>query len=284
MGKVLVTDTYLNDIADAIRNKNGKSTQYYPAQMASAINGISTGITPYNIKIIQNTGQTIRLEYDGGESKSVTGDFQPGYSPRIISGEVVPDADFEPGSLVLQGIGTPKFPINVTSDLTFYATPATYVGLLRVDLSDYATENIPNYQLVTTIPPTNLDYLRSGLKATNMMRMFYNCNALTTLPNLGIDMSECTSVFGLCYYCESMTSADLSWADTSHVDNFSYMFMGCRNLQSIKGVIDMSNCTTYYTYMFSGCTKLRGVQLRNLPSGVTPQDLGLAPGQYTIVQ
>ena len=37
MSKVLVTDTYLTNIADAIRTKNGGSSQYTPGQMAAAI-------------------------------------------------------------------------------------------------------------------------------------------------------------------------------------------------------------------------------------------------------
>ena len=37
MAKVLVTEQYLNDIADAIREKNGSSSTYTPGQMAAAI-------------------------------------------------------------------------------------------------------------------------------------------------------------------------------------------------------------------------------------------------------
>lgn len=37
MAQVLVTDSYLEDIADAIRDKNGGSATYKPAQMAPAI-------------------------------------------------------------------------------------------------------------------------------------------------------------------------------------------------------------------------------------------------------
>lgn len=37
MTKVLVTDTYLEDIADSIRAKNGSSDTYTPSQMSTAI-------------------------------------------------------------------------------------------------------------------------------------------------------------------------------------------------------------------------------------------------------
>lgn len=43
MAKVIITEQYLSDIADAIREKLGVSDTYTPAQMAGAIEGISGG-------------------------------------------------------------------------------------------------------------------------------------------------------------------------------------------------------------------------------------------------
>ena len=42
MAQVLVTESYLDDIADAIRDKNGTENTYTPAQMAQAIEDIVT--------------------------------------------------------------------------------------------------------------------------------------------------------------------------------------------------------------------------------------------------
>lgn len=42
MSKVLVTESYLTDIGNAIRNKNGSATKYTPSEMAEAINDITT--------------------------------------------------------------------------------------------------------------------------------------------------------------------------------------------------------------------------------------------------
>ena len=42
MSKVLVTESYLTDIGNAIRNKNGSTSQYKPSEMAGAINDIPT--------------------------------------------------------------------------------------------------------------------------------------------------------------------------------------------------------------------------------------------------
>lgn len=42
MSKVLVTESYLTDIGNAIRSKNGSTSQYKPSEMAGAINDITT--------------------------------------------------------------------------------------------------------------------------------------------------------------------------------------------------------------------------------------------------
>lgn len=55
MSQVVITESNLTNIANAIRGKNGSSDQYTPAQMATAIQNIPTGITPTGtVNITQN--------------------------------------------------------------------------------------------------------------------------------------------------------------------------------------------------------------------------------------
>lgn len=56
MSKVLVTESHLNSIAEAIRSKNGTSTTYRPGDMAAAIQAIPTGITPTGTLNISENG------------------------------------------------------------------------------------------------------------------------------------------------------------------------------------------------------------------------------------
>ena len=68
MSKVLVTESYLTDISNAIRSKNGDSTKYKPSEMAAAIK---------NIKAQDNTavngiiGRTISGDFTDNEATSV---------------------------------------------------------------------------------------------------------------------------------------------------------------------------------------------------------------------
>lgn len=64
MSKVLVSETNLVAIADAIRNKNGTSNTYKPSEMGAAITNINTTITPKcHIKFIDDTAEELDLSW-----------------------------------------------------------------------------------------------------------------------------------------------------------------------------------------------------------------------------
>ena len=60
MSKVLISDQYLNDIANAIRNKSGSDATYTPAQMATAILALTIGET--NVPIADDCSWGIASE------------------------------------------------------------------------------------------------------------------------------------------------------------------------------------------------------------------------------
>ena len=76
---------------------------------------------------------------------------------------------------------------------------------------------------LTTIP------LLDTSKVTNMSTMFYNCNKLTTIPLL--DTSNVTNMNSMFYYCVKLTT--IPSLDTSNVNSMSSMFYECSNLTEI---------------------------------------------------
>ena len=135
MTKVLVTESYLSDIADSIRSKTGSSATYTPAEMSDAIDGISSsgGITPSGTKTITTNG-----------SHDVTA-----YATASVS---VPASAVDSGSVSISSNGT--------HDVVGYATanvsvPASAVDSGSVTLTTNGTHNVVGYASAVVDVPTS---------------------------------------------------------------------------------------------------------------------------------
>lgn len=81
MAKVLVTESYLNDTADAIREKNGQTTKYKVSEMAEAVRGIPVG-----------TGDMEKSVYDTNDNGIV--DNAEAVNGHTVAKDVPADAKF----------------------------------------------------------------------------------------------------------------------------------------------------------------------------------------------
>lgn len=80
MSKVVVTESYLEDIADAIREKNGTQNTYTPAQMAAAISNISGTAAISVVDTTDTNGGTVRTitSLDISDTTAVASDVASG--------------------------------------------------------------------------------------------------------------------------------------------------------------------------------------------------------------
>lgn len=144
MAKVLVTDTYLTNIGNAIREKNGESTTYKPSEMAAAIQAISGGgdQPQLNAPTIKITEDTLTIT-----ANKNNGNFVTGYNVYVNPGT----------GYVLFGTTT-----TLTNDLTQYqvqpgdySIKVTAVGENFIE-SDYSNElNYTNVFYTVTNTLTN---------------------------------------------------------------------------------------------------------------------------------
>ena len=86
MGNVLVQESSLHAIADAIRLKNGSQTLYKPAEMSDAIEAISGGgITPSGTKSITANGTGIDVTSYAYADVAVPNTYAAGDEGKVVS-------------------------------------------------------------------------------------------------------------------------------------------------------------------------------------------------------
>ena len=88
---------------------------------------------------------------------------------------------------------------------------------------------------------------------TNMGHMFYYCESLTSLDLSNFNTSNVTNMSHMFEYCHNLTSLDLSNFNTSNVTNMSYMFWYCHNLTSLNLSNFNTSSVTSMSNMFHAC-------------------------------
>jgi surface protein len=191
MGKVLVTDTYLTNIGNAIRSKNGTTDTYKPSEMASAIENIETG---------------------GGSSEK--------YRPQRFSfkGCTAEDMSYETAN------------IDVSAITTMPSMFEGCTNVKSLDLSSWELNNITSFynafkdcKAVTEIKLPVID----TTKVTTFYGCFWGCTKLTRLDLSSWTTDSATNVGYFFNNCTSLKHLDIrNMTFTKVGSNYSVFFSG----------------------------------------------------------
>lgn len=249
MSKVLITESYLEDIADSIRAKNGTQNTYKPSQMASAIDDISGGgTTPTGTKeisITQNGTTTedvtnyasaeITVNVSASSPTLQTKTVTPSESTQNVSADNGYDGLSQvtvnpiPSSYV-QPSGSLSITDNDTYDVSQYASAVVNVsggGISKSDFADFLAGNLVDLDFsgVTKLR----DYALRNSKISNGyfpdltsigQYVFYNAQITTgavVLPSLAL----------LPNHALRSTGATLTAVDTTASTINANCFNGC---------------------------------------------------------
>ena len=148
MAKVLVTDTNLTNIANAIRGKNGETTSYKIDEMASAIENIETGggsiggssgaalsntrviidtkvLSPYTMSYSYFDSNTNKIIYVEGDSQTTI---------NVLQNSLLVFYD-------AWGVGGCE-PVNVSNSSDSYLLHSDYSSVSVVKIGEYGTPQI----------------------------------------------------------------------------------------------------------------------------------------------
>ena len=220
-----VLDGYFEDIADAIREKDGTQNTYTPAQMPTAIENIPSG-SSYDWQSLGFSGEPafIQEAYDYAvEIKQNNKSYFKGDKKLYI----MPSINLQQNTSMYDSFNdTPLSAIALfdtsnikTFNRTFYGTPIKTIPLFNISNATQFQSTFQACANLTSIPALNTS------NALNMYRMFHGCTSLRDIPVL--DTSKINSTTGL----QQTFQACNSLTDTS-LDNILQM---CINATSYGG-------------------------------------------------
>lgn len=271
MAKVLVNESSLTGIADAIRGKNGSTTTYKPSEMAAAITAISGAAEPV-IEALSVTSNGTYTATDGVD----------GYSPVTVN---VPQEGGPPESaFVISGSCKYRFSNNGWNwFIEQYGDKIT-----TKDINDANSMFESSTQLVNIPFELNFDNTYGSHPTASL---FSACSNFITLPRINnLKVSNTSNMFNSCYKLRTIPEDFTDSFDWSYLESQTSMFNGqqsnmfnyCYSLRSFPfNLINRGNPNVYYSYSyfnycFNYCYSLD--ELVNLPIPYTATWTGNAFG------
>lgn len=316
MSRVFIENSSLQDIADAIRIKNGSSDDYYPSEMAQAIEDISTTSNMHdylrfvaieNSTISITSSLAVNFEYSTDMVTWNTWTYTESNGTRTFS-----TVNIDTGNCIyVRGDNNTIGSSNKWTTFVLSGKIVAYGNIMYLLSSDGLKTTVPSYcfrnlfenctALVKTpeLPSTNLSdscYINmfkgcsnlieiSELPATTLpsscyASMFKNCTALVKAPEL-----PAVNINSLCYYsmfsnCINIESSITLPATTLSLLCYSYMFQNCSKIKNIR--VSITNWDTSNTQNWVSGVSATGTFTK--PSGTTiPTGVNGIPSGWTIV-
>ena len=235
MSKIFIETDTLTGIANAIRSKTGDTQPISTTEMATQIEGITTGGNVAELTITSNGTYRAPEGIDG-------------YTPVVVN---VPQDGAPPAeAFVITGTGRYSFSYNNWNwFINQYSNQIT-----TKDIGADASYMFSDCDKLTLIPFE----INCGNK-TRFSYMFNGCSYLSSIPKMSGQPEDMDNMFYSCYRLKEIPEDFDTWFDWSYIDNstssylgnMSSMFQSCYGLRKLPiKIFEHSNPVVNYTYNY----------------------------------
>ena len=97
----------------------------------------------------------------------------------------------------------------------------------------------------------------ANARPTSCYKWFHHCTNLATIEGIeNLNTENVTNMHSMFFYCQNLSSLDLTNFNTGNVTNMFGMFSNCQNLSSLDLTSFNTANVTFMNYMFDGCSTL----------------------------
>ena len=283
MSTIKINKSSMQNIADAIRDKNHEVVKYYPSEMSAAISRIKTTEPVFDkLTVTENGKYTPPAEIDGYNEVDVN--VQPNLTSINITanGQYTPtDTDgFNEVNVAVEGVPTDA-DLVVTGDCNHRFANGGWDWVINKYGNRITTNNITNseYMFYACYNITEIPFqLNLNSSSLSMNNMFTGCQKLTSIPDITLIPSnyfDMRSTFQSCQHIKT-----LPYIYNAYPANINSLFYECLRLRNIpEDYVDTWNFSRLHSYnyanssnLFASCYSLRKVPDSLLQNMWTPYD------------
>ena len=223
MSKIILEDSTMTNIADAIRSKNGETGQYLPSEMPAKIEAIQTG-----------------------------GSGIPRATAKYAYHKNSPETNLTQEEIDNYVLATKRMFYNRTALESIDTIDGKKLVIVNPEYMFYNCSNL-----------TSLDVSKfntSGVTSTEYM--FYNCSKLTSLDVSNFDTSNVTNMDYMFNSCKNLTTIDISNFNMINITAMRDIFCYCSNLLKLR-IPNIQRYNSNFSLFNEYCSKCNDFQFSN---------------------